>query len=122
MSYVLIEDNKILASANWHFPNSVYTDKNVVRGKDGQLYFEEDISPINVMNEDDVLEQDNEEYIKLQRIGDIKKRLAEIDNESIRPLRAKAASISTLEDMDKLVNLEQEAAKLREELKELQGV
>ena len=122
MSFVLIEDNKILAAADWHFPNSVYTDKTVVRGKDGQLYFEGDINPVDVVKEIDELDQNSEEYIRLQKIEDIKRRLIEIDNESIRPLRAKTASIATLEDMDKLLDLEQEAEKLREELKELRGV
>ena len=32
-------DGNITASANWHFPGSESTDKNIVRGHDGKLYF-----------------------------------------------------------------------------------
>lgn len=53
------------------------------------------------------------------RIATIDQRLAEIDQCSVRPLRAKVAGVDTQEDMDKLEALEAEAAGLRTERAEL---
>jgi hypothetical protein len=50
---------------------------------------------------------------------EITARLAEIDREAIRPMRAALAGTSTLYDTDKLAELEAEADKLREELRGL---
>jgi hypothetical protein len=49
----------------------------------------------------------------------INHRLAEIDREAIRPMRAALAGTSTLYDTDKLAELEAEADLLREELRGL---
>ena len=52
---------------------------------------------------------------KEQRITEIGQRLAEIDQCSVRPLRAKAAGVDTEEDRAKLVAIEAEAETLRAE-------
>jgi hypothetical protein len=59
-------------------------------------------------------EADRQEHIQ-----NINHRLAEIDREAIRPMRAALAGTSTLFDTDKLADLEAEADKLREELRGL---
>lgn len=53
------------------------------------------------------------------RIATIDKRLAEIDQCSVRPLRAKVAGVDTQEDRAKLVDLEAEADDLRAERADL---
>lgn len=50
------------------------------------------------------------------RKEEIRARLAQIDLDSVRPLRAVASGASTQFDRDKLVALDVEAAKLRMEL------
>ena len=50
------------------------------------------------------------------RIGEISARLAQIDVESVRPLRAIAAGAATDYDREKIARLDDEAAKLRAEL------
>lgn len=54
------------------------------------------------------------------RAEEIRARLMQIDSESIRPLRAVTAGTATEFDAKKLASLESEAAKLREELGELE--
>lgn len=54
-----------------------------------------------------------------RRVQEIKQRLAEIDTESIRPLRATADGSATEFDTQKLATLETEAQALRTELKSL---
>ena len=54
------------------------------------------------------------------RILSIKSQLDEIDRLAIRPLRAIAAGTDTEEDRDILVDLEQQAAELRQQLDELE--
>ena len=54
--------------------------------------------------------------LKEQEKQEAKTRLAEIDKESVRPLRAIAAGTQTKEDTDKLTKLEAEAKALREKL------
>lgn len=53
------------------------------------------------------------------RVEVIKARLAEIDEESIRPLRASIAGTADDYDVNKLQELEKEAEELREELRGL---
>lgn len=50
------------------------------------------------------------------RIYEIKSRLAQIDIDSVRPLRAIIANTATQHDIDKLSALDEEAVLLREEL------
>ena len=54
-----------------------------------------------------------------RRVQEIKQRLAEIDTESIRPLRATVDGSATEFDTQKLAALEQEATALRSELASL---
>lgn len=54
-----------------------------------------------------------------KRPADIAARLAQIDAESVRPLRAKVAGTDTAEDDDKLKALDAEAKSLRLELSAL---
>ena len=54
------------------------------------------------------------------RILSIKSQLDELDRLAIRPLRAIAAGTDTEEDRDILVDLEQQAAELRQQLDELE--
>lgn len=56
---------------------------------------------------------------KALKTAEIKERLAEIDFESIRPLRAVEAGNPSEEDREKLSALEAEAVALREELEAL---
>ncbi len=56
---------------------------------------------------------------KAVRTAEIKARLTEIDFESIRPLRAKAAGNPSEKELTKLSALEAEAVTLREELETL---
>jgi hypothetical protein len=63
-----------------------------------------------------VLQQPTPEELAAQRRAEILARLAVIDQESIRPLRAAANSESTDFDVDKLAALDAEAAGLRLEL------
>lgn len=51
-----------------------------------------------------------------RRVQEIKQRLAEIDTESIRPLRATVDGSATEFDTQKLVTLETEAQALRTEM------
>lgn len=37
--YIQIKDNQIIAKAEWQFPDSVYTDREVVTAWDGKFYF-----------------------------------------------------------------------------------
>ena len=54
-----------------------------------------------------------------QRAAEIKRQLAELDNLTIRPLRAILTGMSTSEDTEKLREIEAQAAILRTELTEL---
>ena len=56
---------------------------------------------------------------RLQRIAEIDRRLAEIDQESVRPLRAIVGDADTEHDRAKLAELEREAEQLRAERREL---
>jgi hypothetical protein len=58
----------------------------------------------------------SEEELNEQRRAEILARLAAIDYESIRPLRAIADGTATNKEREKLVMLESEAKKLREEI------
>lgn len=55
----------------------------------------------------------------VDRTAEIHTRLAAIDAEAIRPLRAIAAGTATTIDRDKIAALETEAAELRQELAEM---
>lgn len=55
-----------------------------------------------------------------RRVQEIKQRLAEIDTESIRPLRATVDGSATEFDTQKLATLETEAQNLRAELNALE--
>ena len=56
---------------------------------------------------------------RISRIAQIQSRLAQIDIESIRPIRAIQKNVGTKFDTEKLENLEIEAETLREELRGL---
>lgn len=53
-------------------------------------------------------------------IADIKQQLAEIDLQTVRPLRALLSNTATVSDTDNLAALEVEANELREQLKNIQ--
>lgn len=63
--------------------------------------------------------EDAAQKLPSQRIDEIKERLAQIDIDSVRPLRAIAAGSHTQFDSDKLASLDSEAAALRAELASL---
>ena len=67
-----------------------------------------------------ITQKDIDDKIKQNRIAEIKGLLANIDTQSVRPLRAKIAGTATTIDENKLSELEAEAVKLRDELKDLQ--
>ena len=56
---------------------------------------------------------------RADRVASIVARLTQIDLDSVRPLRAKLAGLATDGDDAKLLDLENEAARLREELRSL---
>ena len=56
------------------------------------------------------------------RAAEIARRFNEIDRERIRPLAAIVAGVGTDEDKERLAALEQEAAQLRAELAEMEGI
>ncbi len=55
-----------------------------------------------------------------ERILSLKNQLEELDRQAIRPLRAIAAGNDTEEDREILTDLEQQAAKLRQQLASLE--
>lgn len=62
----------------------------------------------------------SQDELNQQRVDEIKLQLVEIDNQTVRPLRAILAGMSTDEDTEKLRELETQAAILRKELAELE--
>lgn len=56
------------------------------------------------------------------RAAEISRRFAEIDRERIRPLAAIVAGVGTDEDKSRLKALEEEAAQLRAELADMEGM
>jgi hypothetical protein len=54
-----------------------------------------------------------------KRIAEIQSQLDNIDSQSVRPLRAKLAGTDTQADRERLEELENEAAILRDELNEI---
>ena len=67
-----------------------------------------------------ITQKDIDDKVKQNRIAEIKSELSHIDSQTIRPLRAKIAGTATTIDENKLSELEAEAVKLRDELKDLQ--
>ena len=67
-----------------------------------------------------ISQKDIDDKVKQNRIAEIKSELSHIDSQTIRPLRAKIAGTATTIDENKLSELEAEAVKLRDELKDLQ--
>lgn len=100
-------EGNITASADWEFPDSRFTNKEVVRGKNGQLYFEDSIPPSQRINPLEVTVN--------AELGRIDATLAALDAQSARPLRAILSGVGTEYDENKLKELEQQAAVLREE-------
>ncbi len=64
---------------------------------------------------------DKPEPTKEEQISKLKKELADIDEKSVRSVRAKLAGTATSEDEQYLSQLEQEAELKRKQLKELIG-
>ena len=66
-----------------------------------------------------------QEYIdwktKQDTMSELKRKLAEIDEKSIRSVRAKIAGAATAEDDQFLAQLEEQAELLRQQIKDLQG-
>lgn len=89
-----------------------YDDKQVAQGCG------EDLTPITEAEKDFLLAP-TPEQLKQQRISEIHARLAQIDSESVRPLRAINAGTQTQFDTDRLAELDAEAETLRQELAEL---
>ena len=67
------------------------------------------------------LDENKAEAVKQNRIGEIKSRLLEIDQDCIRSLRAIGAKKGKPEDDAKLKTLDDEADLLRDELTTLEG-
>lgn len=72
------------------------------------------------------LEQVSEqEYLawktKQDALAGLKRALAEVDDKSIRSVRAKIAGTATAEDDQFLAQLEEQAETLRQQIKDLQG-
>lgn len=55
MQYVQIKDNKILAMADWQFPDSIPAKEEVVKNEEGQLVFKSELN------------ESHEESIRLER-------------------------------------------------------
>ena len=81
-------------------------------------------SPVEDENGDlvDIIETPlSQDELNRQSADEIKRQLAELDEQAIRPLRAILTGTSTDEDTDKLREIEAQAAILRAELAELEG-
>lgn len=98
---------------------------------DEQLQLEEiqekvkDLTPVTESEVEEFLNPPKtQEQLNAERVAKIDKRLEEIDKEAVRPTRSiKVAELQGKEpsknDIDKLVKLEEEAQKLREERVEI---
>lgn len=95
-------------------------DKSFIERRQGTVYESLDQVPIPdgyKLEEMEIVP--TEETIKRNKENEIKQQLSELDREAIRPLRAKLADNATEEDEDKLLQIEEEASRLREELRNL---
>ena len=68
-----------------------------------------------------ITQKDIDDKVKQNRIAEIKGLLSNIDTQTVRPLRAKLTGSATVEDENKLSELESRANILREELKQLEN-
>lgn len=99
------ENGNIIQSANvGEIPGAVEIDLSMYKLVDGNLIYDTDKALM---------------MYNIDRIKEIKARLSQIDSQSIRPLRAVLTGISNDFDREKLTGLEDEAIKLRVELKDL---
>jgi hypothetical protein len=95
LTYYTMQDDKITLSADWPYSGHTHTtDRKIVRGRNGKLHFADE-EPSQTVAE------------KLQS-AEIRARLHQIDQLSIRPIRAG--------ESDRLAVLENEATTLREQL------
>lgn len=109
MYYTLDDDGNIKESADWKFPGSTATTKNIVRHTNGRLYFEDQVPPV-----DPTLE-------KKARLTEIENQLTALDLQTIRALRATLAGVGTGSDQAKLISLESDAEVLRAEHQQIRA-
>lgn len=106
MQILTDSNNNIIQTASLgDIPNGIDIDLSMYKLIDGNLILDTDKVKATEM---------------AARIVEIKSRLAEIDSESIRPLRAVLADTATDADKSKLTELENEAIELRTELSNLE--
>jgi hypothetical protein len=100
----------------WDIPSQKWTQVEDHRGKRGYVNGQ----PVDITDFGPLPEGWSEEWVDPRtleeiRLAEIDARLAEIDMESVRPLRAQSAGDATEYDTNKLAALENEAASLRTE-------
>ncbi|GHV57101.1 hypothetical protein FACS189460_3070 [Deltaproteobacteria bacterium] len=112
--YTTDENGRITAFADQPFAETALaTDREIVRGRDGGLYFAgEEPQPTP--------EEEAAEAAAARR-AEIQAELAAIDLASVRPLRAITEGTATDYDRNRLAELEARAAQLRAELREMEN-
>ena len=106
--YTVDSERKITAWADWKFAeNALVTEREIVRGYDGQGYFAGD---------EPEPPQPTQKEIAEQRIEQIKARLVANNLEALRPFLAERGGYATAVDEEKLQTLAAEAKALREEM------
>lgn len=108
--YKIDDTGLITEAADWEFPESSYSEEEILHGYDGKLYFKSRLP-------ESVSEDTN-----TARISEILKALDTIDAKSARSLRAVVAGTATSEDRKALEALELQAQELREEMASLKDV
>ena len=106
--YKIDDTGLITEAADWEFPESSYSEEEILHGYDGKLYFKSRLP-----------ESVSEDTTNTARISEIFKALDTIDAKSARSLRAVVAGTATSEDRKALEALELQAQELREELSTL---
>lgn len=103
-TYYTEKDGKIDAMAAWPFcTGALKTDRTIVRGRDGRLYFEDEV-PTQMQHMDE--------------LARIKVELEQLDLDSIRPIRAILRGNPAPEEMEQLDSIGARAEELRKKLME----
>lgn len=80
--YYTLKDNKIEMCAKFKFSDDcLYTDKNIIRGYDGVLVFED---TLNTSEYQTGLSQHNQEVEKTQKINENKEKLEELNKDLLQ--------------------------------------
>lgn len=117
------DNNIVLDKSKIPTPNIEVSEENYLKIREEKLNAYDKVTKTFILK-DFRTEEEKEAQEKKRKVAEIDKRLAEIDKEAVRPTRSiKVAELQGKEpnkyDIDKLVALEEEAQKLREERVEI---